>query len=275
MILEPKSTHKSWLYIVAIIMVMLLTVGIIVVLQNRQQQNEVGEPTNTTQPTEIADALPGWLTGNDKPTTPTVDTPNQTSTSSTLAKSVKLAVPFTPQAPTANWDELHNEACEEASAIMAAAFFAGDKHTTLPASEVEEQIKTITEYFKNKYGYYLDTTQAETAEMIETHYGLTTKLIDDFTVEDIKKALSEGKLVIMNFDGRLLGNPNFRGDGPPYHMIVVTGYDGNKFITNDPGTRKGRGYVYSADVLMNAAGDWNHTTHGADTSVKRIMIVSK
>ena len=38
-----------------------------------------------------------------------------------------LRVPFTPQAPTANWDELHNEACEEASVLMAAAYFNGDK----------------------------------------------------------------------------------------------------------------------------------------------------
>src|SRR5688572_5442442 len=42
-----------------------------------------------------------------------------------LPKTLLLKVPFTPQAPTANWDELHNEACEEASSLMAAAYFNG------------------------------------------------------------------------------------------------------------------------------------------------------
>ena len=44
-------------------------------------------------------------------------------TTTTLPGAVSLTVPFTPQAPAANWDELHNDACEEASAIMVAEYF--------------------------------------------------------------------------------------------------------------------------------------------------------
>ena len=41
-------------------------------------------------------------------------------------------------------------------------------------------------------------------------------------------------------------------------MLVVKGYtkDG-KWITNDPGTRRGADYVYSNDVLMNAIHSFN------------------
>src|SRR3954467_10835183 len=39
-----------------------------------------------------------------------------------LPRTLLLKVPFTPQAPTANWDELHNEACEEASSLMAGLY---------------------------------------------------------------------------------------------------------------------------------------------------------
>ncbi len=34
-------------------------------------------------------------------------------------------VPFTVQAPNANWDEVHKEACEEASALMILRYFDG------------------------------------------------------------------------------------------------------------------------------------------------------
>ncbi len=55
-----------------------------------------------------------------------------------------LSVPFTPQAPTANWDELHNEACEEASAIMANAYFSGMTKQTLNPDYVENEISRLT-----------------------------------------------------------------------------------------------------------------------------------
>src|ERR1043166_5721644 len=54
-----------------------------------------------------------------------------------LPASLLLPVPFTPQAPYANWDQLHNEACEEASSLMAGAYFAGNRNDLIPASETE------------------------------------------------------------------------------------------------------------------------------------------
>ena len=71
--------------------------------------------------------------------------------------------------------------------------------------------------------------------------------------------------------GRELGNPYFSGGGPWYHMLVITGYDGNRFITNDPGTKRGEDYKYSADVLIEAIHDWTGSkdtiTSGAKTAV--------
>ena len=40
-------------------------------------------------------------------------------------------------------------------------------------------------------------------------------------------------------------------------MIVVVGYKNGFFITNDPGTRHGRSYVYDENLLFAAAHDWN------------------
>jgi hypothetical protein len=192
-----------------------------------------------------------------------------------FASTLLLQVPFTPQAPTANWDELHNEACEEASAIMAGAYFAGRTETKLPAEFVEAEIAKLTQWQQNNFGYYLNADAAETARMIEAVYGLNTTIIRDFTETDLKQALNENKLVVLPAAGRLLGNPNFRRPGPLYHMLVIKGYTTTAFVTNDPGTRNGLNYSYAFETLYNAAADWDHTNHTVDTAKKIAIIVSE
>ncbi len=64
----------------------------------------------------------------------------------TIPATLMLPVPFTPQAPTANWDAPHNEACEEASAIMAAAYFAGSTDVNLKPDYVESEIAKLTKW---------------------------------------------------------------------------------------------------------------------------------
>lgn len=192
-----------------------------------------------------------------------------------IPNSVALKVPFTPQAPTANWDELHNEACEEASSLMAAAYFDGSTEINLKPEFVEQEIDKLTEWQTENYGYYLDTTVAETARMIEEVYNLKTELVTNFSEDDIKEALANGKLVILSANGRLLGNPNFKTPGPIHHMLVITGYNKLGFITNDPGTRKGLNYFYDFETLYNSSADWDHAKSTTDTSIKTIIIVSK
>lgn len=190
-----------------------------------------------------------------------------------IPKELKLTVPFTSQAPTANWDELHNEACEEASLIMANAYFNGI--TSLPPATVEKEIDKMTEYQKKEFGYYLSINTPEFAKMTEDVYGLKAE-IKTFSEQTIKQALANDKLVIYPAMGQMLGNPNFTGEGPIYHMLVITGYDDDgNYITNDPGTRKGLNYKYSFSTLEDAAGNWVHSAHAVDTTDKRIIIVSK
>jgi hypothetical protein len=71
----------------------------------------------------------------------------------------------------------------------------------------------------------------------------------------------------------MLGNPYFSGDGPPYHMLVLTGYKRGKFITNDPGTRRGEGYMYKEDVIMNAIHDWAGSKETIRDGEKAMMVV--
>ncbi len=189
-----------------------------------------------------------------------------------IPPSLALKVPFTPQAPTANWDELHNEACEEASVIMANAYF--NKITSLPAPTVEHEINKLTKYQQDTFGYYLSITTPEAARMAEEVYDLKTEIVS-MSEQNIKQALANGKLVIFPANGQMLGNPYFTAPGPIYHMLVITGYNGDKFITNDPGTRRGQDYKYDYNVLEDANGNWSHTAHEVNLSDKRIILISK
>jgi hypothetical protein len=186
-----------------------------------------------------------------------------------------LSVPFTPQAPTANWDELHNEACEEASALMANAFFQGDERSTLPATEAEKEIEKLTKWQQDNLGYNLSIDSEETVRMIEAVYGLKAEIVRDFSEDTIKIALTHNKLVLAPVNGRQLGNPYFQTPGPIYHMFVIKGYDEKSFIVNEPGTKHGQDYRYTYQTLKSALGDYDHDTKETDPSKSALIIVSK
>jgi hypothetical protein len=73
----------------------------------------------------------------------------------------------------------------------------------------------------------------------------------------------------------MLKNPYYSGDGPWYHMIVVIGYDGTSFITNDVGTKRGAQYHYTYDTLINAIHDWTGTDDMIATGSKNALVLSK
>lgn len=174
-----------------------------------------------------------------------------------LKPEVNLAIPFTIQAPNANWDEIHQEFCEEASVLMAVSYIKG---WDIPnADTADQKMFEIKSFEEQKFGYYKDTTAEETAVIVREFYGVDKVIVVyEPTIENVKKALAEGKAVLAPAAGRQLGNPYFRSPGPLYHMLVIKGYtkEGN-IITNDPGTRRGADYIYSPNVLMNAIHDWN------------------
>lgn len=167
---------------------------------------------------------------------------------------VLIQVPFTTQAPFANWDALHEEACEEASLIMLKYYL--DKKPLTPEI-AENEIQRMVDFEIRNYGDYKDSTASEIVKLAEDFYKITKlKVIYDFPKEDLKKYLAQGKPVIVPAAGRLLGNPNFTAPGPLYHSLVLIGYNGNTIITNDPGTRNGQDYRYDIDVLYNAIHDF-------------------
>jgi len=188
---------------------------------------------------------------------------------------LNLLIPFTPQAPTANWDLLHNEACEEAGAIMANAYLTGDRDAVIPATRVEAEISGLTTWQDTNFSFHLDTNAKETARMIEGFYGLHAQVFDNYTLQDIKDQLNLRHVVILPVNGRVIGNPNYKQPGPIYHMLVIRGYTAAGLITNDSGTRLGQNYPYAFKTLYNAGADWDHKIDTIDQSKKVMIVVSK
>lgn len=190
-----------------------------------------------------------------------------------LQNEINLAVPFTPQAPFANWGLPYQEACEEASAYMVYLYYKGEPSGLVDQTRADVAIWEIVNFQTDYLGTYLDTTAFQTADVIDSFYGLTANVIENPTVDQIKTELAAGHPVIVPAAGRKLGNPFFSGEGPIYHMLVLRGYtDDDKFITNDPGTRNGEAYMYDIDVIMEAIGDWNNGDPGS--GAKRVIFVA-
>ncbi len=195
-----------------------------------------------------------------------------TTSTALVAAAVNLKIPFVSQAPHRNWDMPYQEACEEASAIMASLYYQGDTRDMVIGDAGDALLKKAISWEEERFGYYQDTTVAETVVMLEEYFKLRARIVDDPTVEDIKKAVAAGHPVLAPAYGKALPNPYFKNGGPLYHMLVVKGYTETKFITNDPGTNtRGAEFTYTYDALMNAIHDWNggDVPHGA----KRIIIV--
>jgi hypothetical protein len=187
---------------------------------------------------------------------------------------VNLAVPFVEQAPYRVWDAVHEETCEEASLIMVDGFYKNVKTITPLAAEAG--LLKLVDYQKLTLGFFEDTDAAQTARILRDYFGYKNAAVTyDISINDIKKELAAGRPVIVPAAGKLLGNPYFRGGGPDYHMLVIKGYtkDG-RFITNDPGTRRGADYLYKFDKLYQAINDWDSVKHGL-SGRKAMIVVSR
>lgn len=186
-------------------------------------------------------------------------------------------VPFTSQAPFGDWaDPKQQHGCEEASLVMAHYFLTGKKLTLEIALW---EITAMADFETEKYGHFHDTSTADTLKLFKEYYGHENAFAKyDITLGDIKTEIAQGNLVIVPTNGRKLQNPNYTAPGPLLHEIIIIGYDDNtqEFITNDPGTRKGKSYRYDYVVFMNAIRDYKT---GADEPIeeerKSMIVISK
>ncbi|MFZ1720675.1 MAG: C39 family peptidase [Candidatus Moraniibacteriota bacterium] len=193
-----------------------------------------------------------------------------------IVEKVLQEAPFISQAPTGNWKDLiFQNACEEATLLMAEKWLAGKKFGT--PKETEAEIKNLTkeeEKYFPKDSYDLSVT--DILLLAQKYFPeMHISLVEDVTTDDMKNALSEGDIVIVPANGQKLKNPNFTAPGPLYHTILVRGYDpvANEFIVNDPGTRRGNGYRYASATLFDAMQNYETGYHGKLFPDEKVMLI--
>lgn len=168
------------------------------------------------------------------------------------AKQILLSVPFTSQAPFADWSAPYNEACEEANLVMLDHYYRG---VSLSAEEANAEILRLIDWENANYGYSEDTSVEATGNMAKDVYGWNYETDFNINAEQIKQSLREGTPVIIPVAGNGLGNPHFRSSSPFYHMLLIIGFNETSFITNDSGTHYGEKYIYPQDTLIQAIHD--------------------
>jgi len=197
------------------------------------------------------------------------------------SKNFVIAVPFSSQAPLANWqDARQQDGCEEATALMAMAWVKGEgakAKEKISKASWEKKIVALSDFEKKKYGEYRDVTLSDMVKWIFKDYFKYDKVsIKPVTnIKDILTELEKDRIVLLPMNGRELKNPNFKAPGPVTHMVLVKGYDykTKEFITNDPGTRKGGNYRYSEKIILKAIRVYPTGYHLAVKKVKKEMIV--
>ncbi|MBD3269901.1 hypothetical protein GF376_00045 [Candidatus Peregrinibacteria bacterium] len=186
-------------------------------------------------------------------------------------ESVQLEVPFIAQAPFGDWSPPFDEACEEASIIMVKFFLDNQK---ISKEIAENEIVNFVGW-QTEQGYSVDIRSDQMAEVSKNYYNINAQTFfgDNVSIAKIEQFIADGSPVILPVAGRMLGNPYYTGEGPPYHVLVVTGYDQENFVTNDPGTRRGESFSYDKDLLYNSIHDWTGAKETIESGRKAMLIL--
>jgi len=191
-----------------------------------------------------------------------------------MPASCDLDAPFTCQAPYQNWAEPWQEACEEASLMMIDHYLKGEYlNLEIPKDVANQEILDMVDWQVQNWGGHFDLKAEDIVRLAKEYYGYkNVEAKYDITVEDIKKELAQGNVVLAPTAGQMLANPHFTAPGPVYHNLVIVGFDENGFITNDPGIWQGFKFRYTFDNLYNAIHDYDPSSM---LNGKKVMIVIK
>ena len=209
--------------------------------------------------TFIVDSSAGNVVGGDGSTITVVAAPSPST--SVTGGSLRLAVPFTTQAPLGDWAN-HQESCEEANLAQVVAYWSGDHSTVLDPGTANRTINALTSWQVKHWGSEDDLTDVRLGQLAEAYYGYQYEVLP-LTDQAMHEQLKAGRPVILGVTTHGLGNPHYPGYAAHYlqrgysvsHFITIVGYDGSSYVLNDPGLTPGRGYHVEYSQLLFAIGN--------------------
>ena len=188
-----------------------------------------------------------------------------------VVEEINLNIPFTSQAPTANWEQPYQDACEEAALLMVDYYYT--KKEFPHPEKVEIILQEMIQWQEENWGGHEHLPIIKLKEFVENYFNYKTEIIYDLNVEKIKNYLDRGIPVIVPANGKKLDNPYFSNGGPEYHMLVIKGYLGDNFITNDPGTKRGLNFIYTSENLLYSIADWDIKKSHVNMELKNGLII--
>ena len=180
--MENTNTVRVWVY-----WMILVVTGVILYCLYTFFQNP-----NNVAPTSVEDIIkdtpqPGQQPATGDSVKPIVKNP-ETPTKVEISSELNLDAPFYTQAPFSNWGYPWQEACEEASMLLAANVYGKHNWTR---TEFNNQILKMVEWEKVQFGTYLDTTVAQNTKILNNYLGLKTVIHENPTLDDVKNILSK------------------------------------------------------------------------------------
>jgi hypothetical protein len=160
-----------------------------------------------------------------------------------------LSIPYTVQAPFANWKVFEN-ACEEAAVLMYHDYLEGDHRDQIPAAEADGALRAMERWQVDNWGADRDLTLDKTGQFAQAYYGYHYEVIAA-TQENITAQVAAGHPVIVPAMTHSLQNSHY-GRNTVYHEVVIKGYNPSGVVTNDAGVQEGRDWFYSWSVLFGA-----------------------
>lgn len=184
---------------------------------------------------------------------------------------------FVPQAPEKNWDQPWQDACEEAALLTVHYFY---RNITPDISQIKSDILSMID-FENIQSFSHDMDLSQMELVSQKYLGYKTEIINNPTIDDIKKYLTKDIPVIVPASGKILfqENKHFKAGGPYYHNLTILGYDDDqkKFIVHDVGTQFGAYFKYSYQLLLESIHDFPSSKNKQDinTGDKKVLILLK
>ena len=165
-------------------------------------------------------------------------------------------VPFTSQAPFAEWwNILYQEGCEEASIIMAIAW--ATSQAAISPEDANAQILAIADFEQKEFWTYMHASIYDIATTMSDYlWFYDHTIVENISKIELIQYIRDWHIVMVPTSGRDLKNVHYTPPGPRNHIILIIGYDAakNEFITNDSGTKNGASYRYNEDLIFSAIG---------------------
>lgn len=252
--------------IILIIVILLLSIGCYLFFPKKLTLENI--ETKISQTTEIISEIKETIAPE----------PTKISQETGLPNKHLIETVFIQQAPEKNWDDPWQESCEEASLLTIDYFYQNIESITIEQNR--DDILNMIE-FETSQNLPDDINVFQMSLVAQEYLGYQTEIIDNPTIDEIKKYLSQDIPIIVPAAGKILyeENKHFNSGGPYYHNIVILGYDDNtqKFTVHDVGTKAGAYFKYSYSLLMESIHDFPVSGNKEDILIgeKKVLVLLK